>query len=152
MQQRRRPGRPRPCRRAPARPPATGEDRRRGAGPAGRRDGNRRRRLPAPRHPGADPGQGLTRPAFGAGCMRVTAIDDTGTTNVNAIKAEAVSMGAMDCIGLQRELRPLQGPRPADRTEHAAVPHGPCARRQGNGGPAERRGLRCASSTGTVTQ
>ena len=58
----------------------------------------------------------------------------------------------MDCIGRPRELRPRQGPRPADRTEHAAVPHGPCARRQGNGGPAERRGLRCASSPGTVAQ
>ena len=41
----------------------------------------------------------LTEPAFGAGFLRVTAIDDTGTTNVNEFATEAVPLGAMYCIG-----------------------------------------------------
>ena len=43
--------------------------------------------------------QSLTKPAFSTGFMRVSAIDDTSTTDVNEFAAEAVPMGTMYYVG-----------------------------------------------------
>ena len=79
-----------------------GRDRHRGAGPAGRRDGNRGRQLADQRHPGTDPPPEPDRARLATGWQRATA---TAVASASAAEfqftTEAVA-GTMYCIGHNR--------------------------------------------------